>query len=887
MWSSSASPSSPARRRQVRCSSSAGLLPATRRRRRADYSFLVKRAAAVVGGAQPGARVVSATAGSDPAALRALLADDLAAYLDGVTVSELGRVAETLAVLDELDPGSELVLRDVPLPDPPARALVEAARGGEAGATLVLQTAPAGLAVTAAHLAPLVLLARELRGDVSYDPYSTPAVTPERSGRAAWSFVRGEDLGLRVIVDAGATSAAPGASVQIEFADPLLTAPKLFDPSSGEANPLFGGQRTRGGYRLSVDEPQPAFLLAFERAATSSVTGVESVEERVLVEDERTMPVSEILRRLQAFEDAHDRRLQSYTATNSTSLRFQAAGGVQSVDITFRGAFFFRRGEGFDWAWDEFLFNGVRWRGKRIPEIPLIQPERATAMPLAITFTKEYVYRLRGTATVNGRDCWVVDFEPAVAVEEGKSLYQGTVFVDRELYARVRTRAVQLGLTGDVISNEETFTYTPLDEAGQPAAWTADAYYLPLHVGGQQLFSILNGTAVVEREVMLTAVEINPADLEARREAKLASEVTMVRDTPVGLRYLVTDEETGARVVQEKLDVSRFFLVGGVFWDESQDYPLPLAGVNWLNFDFRGTGAQTNLFFAGPLLIANLADPSFFGSKFDVGADVFALAIAGTDSVFRDDQEAPEEDVETNRPNIDLSVGRPFGNFFKLDLNYSIGYSRFSDADDTAEEFVVPEDHLSQSLGLTARYNRGGWRLRASAAEHLRSDWEPWGLSVDGVVVNPDFAPDKDRYTLWNAGIAKIWHLPRFQKIGAELEYLGGDNLDRFSKYEFGYFSGVRVHGYRSDRVRAEEVWATHLSYGFDIGSIFRIDLVGDAVLASDELSGLEEELLAGVGVVGTFVGPWRTIVNLDVGVPVAGPDSGFSAFIAFLKLFR
>jgi hypothetical protein len=266
---------------------------------------------------------------------------------------------------------------------------------------------------------------------------------------------------------------------------------------------------------------------------------------------------------------------------------------------------------------------------------------------------------------------------------------------------------------------------------------------------------------------------------------------------------------------------------------------------------------------------------------------LFALAIAGTDSVFRDDREAPEEDVETNRPNMDLSFGRPFGNFFKLDINYSIGYSRFSSADDTAEEFVVPEDHWSQSLGLTARYNRGGWRLRATATENLRSAWEPWGLSVDGVVVNPDFSPDKDRYTLWNAGIAKIWHLPRFQKIGAELEYLGGDNLDRFSKYEFGYFRGVRVHGYRSDRVRAEEVWATHLSYGFDIGSVFRIDLVGDAALATDELSGLEEELLAGVGIVGTFVGPWRTIVNLDIGTPVAGPDSGFSAFIAFLKLFR
>jgi hypothetical protein len=850
-----------------------------------EYSFLVKRAAAVVGGAQPGSRVVSTPDKTSAGQLSALLADDLAAYLDGVATDRLDTVSAMRGELDRLDPGSELILQGIPLPDPPERALVDAARAAEAGSTLIVFDAPAGTPTTLEQILPLVLLARELRGDITFDPYSTPSVTPTTAGRSAWSFVRGEDLALRVVVDAGQAPAT--RRVDVEFSDSLLTSPRLFDLVTGEANALFGGQRTRSGYRLPVDDPPPAFLLAFDRAAISSVTGVEGVEERVLVEDERSMPVSEILRRLQAFEDAQARRLDSYTATNSMSLRFQLGGGVQSLDATFRGAFFFRQGEGFDWAWDEFLVNGVRWRGKRIPEIPLIQPEKATTMPLEISFTREYSYRLRGTATVNGRDCWVVDFEPAVPVESGKSLFQGTVFVDREIYARVRTRAVQLGLEGDVISNEETLTYSPLDEQGQPAGWNVESYFLPLHVGGQQLFSILNATTVVEREVTLTGVEINPVDFEARREVKLASEATMVRDTEAGMRYLVTDEETGERVVQEELDTTRLFLVGGVFWDESQDFPLPLAGVNWLSFDFRGTGAQANVFFAGPLLLAQIAHPSFLGSKLDAGIDVFALAIAGTDSIFRDGREAPDEDVETSRPNIDLSLGRPFGSFFKLDLRYSIGHTSFSRADDTADDFVIPEDHLSQSLGLVVRYNRKGWRLRAGATEHLRSDWEPWGPSVDGVVVNPDFDADKDRYTLWNAGIAKIWHLPRFQKIGAELEYVGGDNLDRFSKYEFGYFSDVRVHGYRSDRVRAEEAWATHLSYGFDLGSILRVDLVGDAALATDELSGLEDEFLAGVGLAGTFIGPWRTLINVDIGVPVAGPDSGISAFVAFLKLFR
>ncbi|MEM1250353.1 MAG: hypothetical protein AAGK22_28555, partial [Acidobacteriota bacterium] len=610
--------------------------------------------------------------------------------------------------------------------------------------------------------------------------------------------------------------------------------------------------------------------------------GVEGVEEDLTIEDARQMPVEEILRRLQAFEDAQARRLDHYSGINTMSMRFLFGTGVQGIDVTFKGNIFQETDQPADWAWEELFINGVKWRGKRLPEIPLVQPEKAAALPLLISFTKEYRYRLRGTDTVEGRDVWVVDFEPAVAVTEDRTLFQGTVWIDREFYSRVKTRAVQLGLVGDVISNEESIFYTPVDANGQSTDWSREAYVLPTRLVGQQLFSILAATTMVEREVLLEGITINGEQFEARRQAVLESDATVVRDTDKGFRYLVADKETGERVVQEELDPSRLFLVGGAFWDESQDFPLPLAGLNWLSLDFRGTGIQTNVFFAGPLLLANFAKPSVFGSKFDVGLDVFGLAVAGTDSIFRGDEEAEEEDIESLRPNIDFELGRRFGNFFRLDFEYELSWNRFSEADDTAEDFVIPEDHLSHTFGLLARYDRKGYRFRLGGSHSIRSDWEPWGFAD-----NPDFDPEKDEFQLWGAGINKIWHLPKFTKIGAEIEYVGGDNLDRFSKYQFGFFSDIRVHGYRQDRVRAEEAFAAHLSYGFELGELFRLDLVGDIASATDEESGLDNEILAGVGVVGTFLGPWQTVVNVDVGVPVAGPDSGFSAFIAFLKLFR
>ena len=113
-------------------------------------------------------------------------------------------------------------------------------------------------------------------------------------------------------------------------------------------------------------------------------------------------------------------------------------------------------------------------------------------MPADITFTKEYRYRLRGEGQAQGRECWVVDFEPAVAVEPGRTLFQGTVWIDKQLYARVKTNAVQLGLVGDVTSNQETRFFSPIDASGAPAAWEAGSIVLPLKLTGQQIFSILD-----------------------------------------------------------------------------------------------------------------------------------------------------------------------------------------------------------------------------------------------------------------------------------------------------------------------------------------------------------------------------------------------------------
>jgi hypothetical protein len=836
----------------------------------AEYAFLLKRASVALSGAVPEARVISRPLAAHPAALRSLYAHDVAAYLDGVAVAgpvEAEALESLRSALDEADPGRPLVITGVPLPEPSSLALAIAARHASGGAALTLFRAAQP---RAQDLSPLAVLANELRGDLYPDPYSTP-----EGADGAWAFVRGSDLALRVVVE----SVDPSAAAEIVFGDAQLRRPEQVDLATGESSALFGQRRTPRGLELTVPEPGAVALLRLERPTIGELEGV---EEDLLVAAERHVPVEEILRRLQAFEDAQARRLENLQAVNSTHLRFQGAGAT-AVEVTFQGPFFQPRGEGPDWAWESVYINGIRWRGRRIPEIPLIQPERAAALPLEIQLSPGYRYRLRGSDVVDGRDTWVVDFRPADSSRgQEERLFQGTVWIDKESYGRVRTRAIQLGLQGEVISNEETLHYRPVTADGDPAEWAPESYWLPLRVVGQQLLSVVNTVTVVEREVVLEQVRINSPGFEERRRRVLASDLTMVRDTEAGLRYLVQDGTGEERVVKQGFDTSKLFMVGGLFWDSALDYPLPLAGVDYFSFDWRGSGNQVNVFFAGALLVAHMAQPELFGSRFDAGAQAFGLAIPLADTFYRDGVEQAGEEVRVRPASLSLKLGRPLGSFFHLGGTYNVAYFDFSRAGDTDESFVLPSDHFLHSLDLEGRFSRSGYRLTVSGSLNRRSQWHPWGSDGGSEPVS-----STQEFLRWQARAAKSWHLPRFQRLGVELAYLGGQDLDRFSKYQFGFFGGTRVRGYSSGRVRAEEAWGGSLSYGLGLGELLRIDVALDTALATDRESGLHRELLAGVGLTGSFIGPWQTLMQVDVGVPVAGPEDGFVAYLAFLKLFE
>ena len=62
-----------------------------------------------------------------------------------------------------------------------------------------------------------------------------------------------------------------------------------------------------------------------------------------------------------------------------------------------------------------------------MPRLPIIEPERAAAPPLAITLDDFYRYRLEGRETIDGRRCYVVRFEPRATASA--SLFEGRAWI--------------------------------------------------------------------------------------------------------------------------------------------------------------------------------------------------------------------------------------------------------------------------------------------------------------------------------------------------------------------------------------------------------------------------------------------------------------------------
>ncbi len=825
-----------------------------------------------VGNRGSGAGATASAPMLTPESLAMLTDTGAQSYVD-VLLTDAANVKSTAAWVLEKDPAKK-IWAVVPPQSP--NVFFDLARAFADGATRAYTSAPP----TADLLASAASFDRALIGDYAFDATAKIDLLDAKGNKIdepALAFVRGEDL-RTIIVPKGDAS----ASTIVSLAGDDYKLPRRYD-ASGDKDVTDVG--TKGGrFLMGMPPVTKPFVFTVEH---NEVPRANVTKEALNITGHRSIPVEEIIRNHQTYKSYQESIQPRYVARDATKLRFTMTGG-DAIEATIAGDYFSDPKGRADWVWQDFYINGVKWKYGKIPELPLIQPEKVTQLPLDIHLTNEYRYELVRETDLLGYHTYEVRFEPPAKASATLPLYRGTVWIDTRTWARIRLSMVQLNLTGEILSNDERVdfqpfartTHAPLTAADVAKTDPREILWLPKVVSAQQVVSAAGHGTVVLRETDFTDFRIDPADYDTHLADAEKSDARMVRETKAGLRYL---ERTpaGERVVKEGFDSARTFLLGGIHHDSGLQYPVvPLGGIDYFNFDFKHTGIQTNVFFAGVVLVANATNPNVANTQTNVGADLFAIAIPSTQSLYRNGKEQLGEEVKALPTRISLRAGHPFLQFGKVDVSLTVEHDTYMRSDNTASTFTVPSDTFVITPSIDGQYARWGATVTGFFDYNKRTTWKPWG--------NPaEFDPKQKTYMDFGGSIAKSIYLPKFQRIGVEVDYMDGTRLDRFSQYGFGFFGAQRIHGIKSGSVLADRAILGHLSYGFVFSDQFRLEAFYDHGLIDNKLAGYQREPFQGLGIAGQTVGPYGTLLRLDIGKTIGrNAQKGFVADVVFLKLF-
>ena len=835
--------------------------------------YLLMKAAAIVRSRSPSSRIAvlfhqPAGGGLFPPGARELLSEEAAAFVDllGLDLDDAATTpASVREAADGLSFARPLLVTAPRLAD--ARALLDlAARFSEVDTPVV-----AAPLAEAAGTSLLDRLGALLAGDVSRDGRSANAKTPDGRALSVHRFARGTDLGGLVLVTGVDASGAPAPGpLVLELDSPSYTTAEVHDLATGRSR-TFDLPRS-GTPRLSLttaNGPLAVVLTAREKApseAARAATDVTAV---------RGLTVEEILAKHQAWRAGRDARWTRFTATNRTSYRFRLEGFPTTFELTFEGPFFYERGKGFDWSWQTTYFNGVKWKGKKAPELPLLQPEKVSELPLNLTFNEAYRYELDGEGEAGGVPAWVLRFEPSEGFRD-KAVYAGRVYIGKSDFSLRRVVSRQLNLTGEVQSVDETtdFSEVAAPDGGPPLL-------LPVTTRGQTILRTFSRTTTLERTTDLMEIRLDPGDYESLRAAALSGDQVMVRDTDAGVRYLEKQKD-GERVVVDDAKTSRLFGLGGVFYDDSFDFPRPLLGLYYIDLDVAKKRKQLQGFWGGPIFAGSYNDPNLFGTNLDLGVDAFANLVRGDDTLWEDGEKVEETAVKARSFAANLNVGTPLTRHLKLTATLGGVYRDYAAGDDADPAFAVPSDHFVTRVEGRLAWDLAGWNATGRWSLNLRSTWDPWGYEG-----NEEWDEGKDRFQLYSVALAKTFDLPRFQRIDTGVSYVGTSNADRFSKVQFGFFGGTSLRGFRSGSLRAEEAFTAKLAYGVVVGKLFRLQALYDHAVVNDPAAGYDWVNFGGAGVSGQFSGPWSTLVQLEAGLPVVGRSYGQTGFVLYLVFLR
>lgn len=582
----------------------------------------------------------------------------------------------------------------------------------------------------------------------------------------------------------------------------------------------------------------------------------------------RPLSIEEIIARHQAASARQAAERATTIASGSLTLTFEAPGFVAPITITSQTAIY--SGEGrTDLQQREIRVNGVLFTARGgVPRLPIIEPERAAAPPLAITLSDVYRYRLVARESLRGRDCYVVAFAPR---DRGAALYQGRAWIDAGTFAMARVSAAQTGLRGPITASEQVDDFST-DPAGQ---WRLSRSNV------RQTYEGASTRTPIHRLLIVDRYEVNPADFAARRAAAYASNDVMLRDTPEGYRYLTRKEskegqeskEPGPpeRVVAGRADRIRT-LAFGVIVDPNITRPLPFAGLSYVDFNLFGTGTQFSGFFGGSYGQLAFSAPSIRGTRWQIAGRAFGIATSYNDRAFENGREQYPLDIRQRPAQAAVWVLRPLTPRSALRLEYDWDYTKFGAAPETDAAFAVPRNQNAHAVRAGLDLQRAGWQASVWGSYARRIGWRPWGLAPASLA-GSEYRPRHGDYQRFGASLLRSQALSPRLTTRIEAAVMGGRDLDRFSRFAFGTFDN-RLHGYPSALVRYDRGAVLRTALAWTAARVLRLDAFADTAEVHDPGFGSGLRNFTGLGAAVEAPAPFGTLLAVEWGFGLQGVNS-------------
>jgi hypothetical protein len=574
----------------------------------------------------------------------------------------------------------------------------------------------------------------------------------------------------------------------------------------------------------------------------------------------RALSASEIVARHQAAVARQAVRIQSVISSGTLTVTFEAPGFPAPITVSAE-SIAYSAGSHAEIEMRSVRVNGIAFEGAGIPRLPIIEPERVSTPPLAIALTDAYRYELRGTADVEGNRCYIVDFEP---LSRHGSFFKGRSWIDAETFGLVRVEARQTGLRGPIVASEQVDEYRR--ENGN--------LWLPSRSHVRQLYEGAAHKTPIDRVLVTTNHEIDPPDFERRRQAARTSSAVMLRDTPSGYRFL--RQPTGDGIAASGRDVEaerdtgerashiRTVVLGAMF-DPNISYPLPFAGLSYVDFDLFGTGTQLNGFFGGSYGQLAISVPSLGGTRWQLGGRGFAILTSFNDRSFVDGRERYEANISQRPAHGSVWLVRPLTTRVSVKAAYELDYTRYRASDMTAQTFTVPADQVVHGFRASVEAQRGGWRASAYWNPALRVGWRPWGAADSG-----EYREAHHDFQRVGVSLVRVAVLSPALVVRGEGSWMAGRDLDRFSRMVFDAFEN-RLRGFPAALIRYDRGAVLRGSAAWSLGSRMRLDGFVDSAFVHDPGLGDGLTRLTGLGSALEVPAPFGMLFAVEWGYGIQG----------------